>query len=94
MSYTLRPQAEKDIASIALFIAADNPRAAQKWADGIQASCRRIGDMPGIGAARPEVAKGLRILPVGNYLILYVEADTGIDVLRVIHGARDQGNWM
>ncbi|MFM9974374.1 MAG: type II toxin-antitoxin system RelE/ParE family toxin [Beijerinckiaceae bacterium] len=72
MSYRLRPQAEEDIASIALFIAADNPRAAQKWADGIQASCRRIGTMTGIGTLRTEIAAGLRILPVGNYLILYV----------------------
>jgi toxin ParE1/3/4 len=94
MSYRLRPQAEEDIASIALFIAADNPRAAQNWADGIQASCRRIGDMSGIGAPRPEVTQGLRVLPVGNYLILYVESDDGVDVLRVIHGARDQGNWV
>ncbi len=94
MSYRLRPQAVEDIASIALFIAADNPHAAQTWADGIQKSCRRIGDMPGIGAPRPEVTAGLRILPVGNYLILYVQTETGVDVLRVIHGARDQGNWM
>jgi toxin ParE1/3/4 len=94
MSYTLRPQAEKDIASIALFIAADNPRAAQKWADGIQASCRRIGDMPGIGAARPQVAPGLRILPVGNYLILYIDTKNNVDILRVVHGARDQSNWV
>ncbi len=94
MSFRLRPQAVEDIASIALLIAADNPRAAQKWADGIQSSCRRIGDMPGIGAPRPEVAAGLRILPVGNYLILYVETKDGVDVLRVIHGARDQGNWV
>jgi toxin ParE1/3/4 len=92
MSFRLRPQAEEDIASIALFIAADNRRAAQKWADGIQASCGRIGTMPGIGAPRPEVAQGLRVLPVGNYLILYVEMESGVDILRVIHGARDQGN--
>jgi toxin ParE1/3/4 len=50
--------------------------------------------MPGIGAPRPEVTQGLRILPVGNYLILYIETGDGADVLRVIHGARDQGNWV
>ena len=94
MSYTLRPQAEEDIAAIALFIAADNLRAAQKWTDAIQASCRRIGAMPGIGASRPEVTQGLRILPVGSYLILYVEAKGNVDILRIVHGARDQGNWL
>ena len=55
--------------------------------------CRSIGDMPGIGAPRPEVAKGLRIVPAGSYFILYVEADGDAHILRVIHGARDQANW-
>ena len=94
MSYSLRPRAEDDIAEIALYIAADNPRAAQRWVDSIHERCRRIGDMPGIGAPRPEVAPGLRILPVGSYLILYVEVDGDADVLRVVHGARDQANWL
>jgi toxin ParE1/3/4 len=50
--------------------------------------------MPGIGAPRPDVADGLRIAPVGNYRILYMEENGGADVLRVIHGARDRANWL
>ncbi len=94
MSFRLRPKAEEDIAEIALYIAADNPRAAQTWIDSIQSLCRRIGEMPGIGAPRPEFAEGLRIAPLGKYLVLYIEAAGHADILRVIHGARDPDNWL
>jgi toxin ParE1/3/4 len=32
---------------------------------------------------------GLRSHPVGNYVIYYREMKTGIEIVRVIHGARD-----
>ena len=34
---------------------------------------------------------GLRSLPVENYLIFYRVRDDTVEVLRVIHGARDLG---
>jgi toxin ParE1/3/4 len=88
MSYRLRPQAEADIEAIALYIAGDNPSAAKRWHNDIQLHCQRIGEMPGIGVARPEVRPELRTFPVGNYLILYRQIDEGAEIVRVVHGAR------
>ncbi len=88
MSYRLRPQAEADIEAIALYIAEDNPSAARRWCDDIHRRCQRIGEMPGIGVARPEVRPELRSFPVGNYLILYRQIDEGAEIVRVVHGAR------
>lgn len=88
MSFRLRPQAEADITAIALYIAEDNPSAAGRWVEDIYRQCRRIGDMPGIGIARPKVRPELRSLPVGNYLILYRQIDEGAEIVRVVHGAR------
>jgi len=93
MSYRLSPRAEDDIVDTALFIAADNPTAALRWAERMRDNCRKLGEMPGMGSPRPQVHAGLRIWPVGNYLVLYVEAVDGVDILRVVHGARDQANW-
>ncbi|MFG1295582.1 type II toxin-antitoxin system RelE/ParE family toxin [Xanthobacter variabilis] len=88
MSYRLRPQAEADIEAIVLYIAEDNPLAARRWYDDIYRHCQQIGEMPGIGVARPDVRSGLRSLPVGNYLILYRQIDEGAEIVRVVHGAR------
>ena len=88
MSYTLRPQAEADIESIALHIASDSPSAALRWYDEIHRRCRRIGEMPGMGVARPDVRPDLRTFAMGSYLILYLRTDDGAEIVRVIHGAR------
>lgn len=88
MSYRLRPQAEADIEAIALYIAEDNPSAAKRWYDDVHLRCQRIGEMPGIGVARPEVRPELRSFPVGNYLILYRQIDEGAEIVCVVHGAR------
>ena len=88
MSYRLRPQAEMDIEAIALYIAESNTPAALRWYEDIYRCCRRIGEMPSIGVARPEVRPELRSWSVGNYLILYRETDDGAEIVRVVHGAR------
>ena len=39
--------------------------------------------------AREELAADLRSFPFGRYLIFYAPVDEGIDVVRVLHSARD-----
>jgi hypothetical protein len=41
-----------------------------------------------MGPARPDIAKELRYHPVGNYLLLYRVIPNGIELVRVVHGAR------
>jgi toxin ParE1/3/4 len=55
MSFGLGPEAEADIEAITLYIAQDNPAAARRWFDGLPDRCRLLGEMPGIGVARPEI---------------------------------------
>lgn len=88
MSYRLRPEAEADIEAIALYIAEDNTAAALRWCEDIYRCCQRIGEMPGVGIARPEVRPDLRTFAVGNYLILYREIAEGAEIVRLVHGAR------
>jgi len=88
MTFKLRPEAEADIEGIALYIAADNPIAARNWFNDIYLRCKRLGDMPEMGMARPDIRPDLRMFPVGNYLILYRLAKSGVEIVRVLHGAR------
>ncbi len=41
-----------------------------------------------MGPARPDLAPGLHYFVVGRYLVLYRALRDGIEVVRVVHGAR------
>ena len=88
MTFRLRPEAEADIERISLYIAKDNLAAAKRWLDEVELRCKRLGEMPGIGVARPDVRPNLRMLVMGNYLILYHVIETEVEIVRVVHGAR------
>lgn len=40
------------------------------------------------------IAPGLRSFPVGKYLIFYRLIDGGLEIVRVLHGARDIENLL
>lgn len=84
-------KAAKDLIDIAVFVAADDPRAADQLLDIFDAKCRMLVGQPELGVLRKDLAPGLRFLPVGNYLIFYRVIPDGIEVIRVLHGARDLG---
>ncbi|MGH6903894.1 MAG: type II toxin-antitoxin system RelE/ParE family toxin [Geminicoccaceae bacterium] len=86
--FTKRPKAEADLLAIWLYIAQDSPRAADRLLDRIEAQCRLLADNPRLGRARPEIAPDARAWIVARYLVLYREQDDGIEVVRVVHGAR------
>ena len=85
----LSEEAENDLAEIWAFIAFDNSRTADQTIIKIRSSCQLLAEYPGFGPARPELARGLRSFPVGNYIIFYRQAAHGIDVARVIQGKRN-----
>jgi toxin ParE1/3/4 len=87
--YRFTPEAEKDLDEITDFIAADDPAAAYRLIDGIEAKCQALAEMPGMGRGREELAPDLRSSHVGKYIIFYRSEDEGIEVIRVIHGYRD-----
>ena len=81
-------RAEEDLIEIWMYVATDNQVAAEKLVDQIDAKCQMLADSPGLGKARPDIAPDLRYFPVGRYLILYKEIPGGIEVVRLVHGAR------
>jgi toxin ParE1/3/4 len=81
-------QAEDDLLALWCYIAAENPQAADRQLDRIEAGFRMLADHPDIGAARPDLAPGFRYYVVGSYLVLYRAVADGIEIVRVVHGAR------
>lgn len=91
--YRFTPAAEEDVFEIWAYIAADNPLAADRLEVEIRASCERLAEQPDLGHLRRDLTdKPVRFLPVrGRYLIIYDPATDPLEVLRVLHGARDAG---
>jgi toxin ParE1/3/4 len=87
-SVTLTPQAERDLDDIWHRIAQDNLTAADRHVDRIVERCRALAEHPKIGRMRSDIAPGARMLVVDDYLVLYREAGEGIDIVRVVQGAR------
>jgi toxin ParE1/3/4 len=48
-----------------------------------------LGQYPKIGPDRSNIVPGVRSFPVGNYLIFYREISQGVEIIRVLHGARN-----
>jgi toxin ParE1/3/4 len=86
---TLDRAAKKDLVEIWHYIAKDNLQAADRMLDRIREGFEVLARFPKGGTARPELAPGLRCYSVGNYVIYFRPGKTGIEIARVLHGARD-----
>ena len=82
------PRADQDLEEIWYFIAQDDPVAADRWLDTLEEKIALLADNPLMGPSRPDIARELRYRPVGNQLILYRVIPDGIEIVRVVHGAR------
>jgi len=86
---TFAPAAEADLEAIHDHIAADNPAAAAELVARLEDLAARLAETPGMGRARPDLLPDLRSFPLGSYLLFYRPGAGGIEVVRVLHGARD-----
>ena len=85
----IRPQALTDLDDIFDYIAEDSLDRAIGFIRKLYGQMGKVAASPGIGRRRDALLLGLRSVPYGNYLIFYILLDDGIDVVRVLNGARD-----
>ena len=89
MQVVTTPVAEADIEGIGDRIAARSPMAAVKFVRKLRVRAEDIGVLPHGGAPRPQWGLDVRIVILGKYLIIHRVRDETVQVLRVLHGARD-----
>ena len=86
----LSPEARGDLRQILEYIGGDNPRAATTIVGDLRKACSRLADWPQLGTTCDEISIGLRYFTRRSYVIYYRPTQAGIEVVRVVHGARDQ----
>jgi len=91
-----RHKARQDLVDIFRYFAREAGfRVAQRFFAQVEATFARLAGMPGLGTCyeydHPALAD-LRYFPVSRfrkYLVFYRPAADGIEIIRVLHGARD-----
>jgi toxin ParE1/3/4 len=77
-----------DAVEIWSYVGEDNPDAADDLIDQIQCRLDSLSRMPLSAEAVPYIDANVRRSTVGNYVIYYRPLNDGIQVLRILHGAR------
>ncbi|WP_460200207.1 type II toxin-antitoxin system RelE/ParE family toxin [Scytonema sp. NUACC21] len=70
-------------------MAQDNIDTADRVLEKLEQRCDRLSANPELGVRRDELLAGMRCLIEGNYCIFYRITDDAIQILRILHGARD-----
>ncbi len=88
--FKLAPEAARDIREIWAYIAKDSIKAARRIRLEIFDACQRIAGNPRVGHSREDLTdKPVLFWPVGSYLIIYNPARKPVEIVRVVHAARD-----
>ena len=91
----IRPRARLDVVELATYVGKDSVLAADRFLDASETTFRSLAESPQVGAVYPtknERLDGLRVFRVQgfpNHLAFYLERNDGIEIVRVLHGARD-----
>ena len=83
------PAALSDLFEIGNYVAMDSPAAAARLVASFKKQAASLAEAPGVGRARPEFGAQLRSFAVGKYVIFYRAIEGGVEIVRVLHGARD-----
>lgn len=78
-----------DLLEIWLGLAESNVSAAERLLDDLDAATQLLATQPLIGKSRREFGPGIRSFPVRDYILVYRPILDGVELVRVVHGARD-----
>jgi toxin ParE1/3/4 len=87
--YKIAKEARQDLKEIYRYIFSANPSAADSLHDLFFDKFHMLAQNPLLGEARNDLAENLRMFTTGNYVILYRPAKTGIEIIQIVHSARD-----
>jgi toxin ParE1/3/4 len=90
-----RPQVIRDLIELATYIAEDSLDVSDRFLSAAERTFKQVAQMPGMGKlcrfSHPSLSEVRQQAITGfrNYLIFYQTTELGVEILRVLHGARD-----
>ncbi len=88
----ISPRASSDLIEIWSYIADDSVANADAFIDKLYQAIQVLARQPGSGRHREELAPGIQSFPFGRYIIFYRVVAGAVEIVRVLHGARDIEN--
>ena len=82
-------KARLDLTEIFLYVADSDEIAAKRVLKEIERVCRLIASRPKIGRERPDLKPNIRSFGVMSWIIFYRVDDDFVEIVRVLHSARD-----
>lgn len=90
-----RAKAVSDAESIADWIAKDSLDAALRFLESVESTLERLAEFPSSGSFFRLEVPGLanlrftRVRAFPNHIIFYIEHKAAVEIIRILHGARD-----
>lgn len=95
MKVFITERAKSDLIEIGEFIAVDNPTRALSFVEELLEKCETLAEKPLAYPLVPRFKKfAIRKRVHGNYLIFYRVRETFIEVIHILHGARDYESFL
>ncbi len=88
-NFAITPLAEADLDEIWNYISEYNEPAADKFMRDLAAKFQLLADNKEIGKRQDDFIVEMRMFPFKKYHIYYFPTAGGVEIYRVLHGARD-----
>ena len=90
MAHRLAAEAEADLHELWYYVASDSSiEVADRLVDSLTTRFLLLGTYPRAGRRRDDLWPGIRVFPVGDYIVLYRVEGNDVLIVRVVRGSRD-----
>jgi toxin ParE1/3/4 len=90
MAHRLAPEAEADLDELWYYVASNSSiEVADRLVDSLTTRFFLLARHPRAGRRRDDLWPGMRVFPVGDYVVLYRVEGTDVLIDRVVRGSRD-----
>ena len=92
MAHRLSPEAEADLDELWFYVASNSSvEIADRLVDALTTRFFVLAAYPLAGRERDDLLSGMRVFPVGDYVVLYKVQGSDVMIYRVVRGSRDLG---
>ena len=93
--YIISHKADRDLVDIFKYIARQSTRSrAKSYVRKLEKTIKTLSESPELGTPRDYTPLGVLAFPKDDYIIFYWKRSPSIEVIRILHAARDLENLL